>query len=236
MYSVLIVEDNPAMLRGLQDNFQAQGYTVRTARDGQQGLDAAFNGRPDLIILDVMLPKLNGYELCSTIRKRNLDMPIIMVSAKDQASDVILGLNVGADDYVRKPFSIGELLARAEVFMRRSAKTQEEVYRFGSCTFQVRGGILTNNDKRIGVSPGESRMLQLFLAKPGVALSKDEILRNVWRYSHFMGLRDVDRLVNSLRRKIEPTPDNPRFIHTVGQIGYKFCRKASLSRDPHCGG
>ena len=117
MRNVLIVEDNEAMLRGLEDNFELKGYRVKTARDGEQGLNAALSENPDLIILDIMLPKMNGYEICSQVRKKNLDMPIIMLTAKDQESDVILGLNLGADDYMTKPFSIKELLARAEAFI-----------------------------------------------------------------------------------------------------------------------
>jgi len=119
MKSVLIVEDNQAMLRGLKDNFELKGYHVKLARDGEQGLNAALSEKPDLIVLDIMLPKINGYEVCSQIRKKKLDMPIIMLTAKDRESDVVLGLNLGADDYVTKPFSIKELLARAEAFMRR---------------------------------------------------------------------------------------------------------------------
>ncbi|HUT47476.1 MAG TPA: response regulator, partial [Sedimentisphaerales bacterium] len=120
METILIVEDDPTMLRGLKDNFEFKGYRVLTAPDGEEGLNAALNEKPDLIILDIMLPKINGYEVCRLIRKENLDMPIIMLTAKGEESDIVLGLNLGADDYVTKPFSIKELLARAAAFLRRS--------------------------------------------------------------------------------------------------------------------
>jgi DNA-binding response OmpR family regulator len=122
MKSVLIIEDNPTMSRALKDNFEIKGYRVGTAGDGELGLKAAIEQTPDLIILDIMLPKINGYEVCSKIRKKNLEMPIIMLTAKDQEADIVLGLNLGADDYVTKPFSIKELLARAEAFMRRRTR------------------------------------------------------------------------------------------------------------------
>ena len=122
--SVLIVEDDPTMLRGLKDNFEFEGYRVITAADGEAGLKAALDGRPDLIVLDIMLPKINGYEVCRLIRQEGLDMPIIMLTAKGQESDIVLGLNLGADDYVTKPFSIKELLARASAFLRRRRQAQ----------------------------------------------------------------------------------------------------------------
>jgi DNA-binding response OmpR family regulator len=222
MRSVLIIEDNQAMLRGLKDNFELKGYRVKTAPDGEQGLKAALGGDPDLIILDIMLPKMNGYEICSRVRKRNLDMPIIMLTAKDQESDVILGLNLGADDYVTKPFSIKELMARAEAFMRRRGKDEPDVYEFGDCRFDTASGALTRDDKEVKLTPGESKMLHLFLKRAGCTLTCDEIRNTVWGYSHFITLRDIDDTVTALKNKVEPDPKNPTFIHTVKLIGYKF--------------
>src|SRR5512136_2800423 len=134
MESVLIVEDDPTMLIALKDNFEFKGYKVFTAADGEKGLEAALNAKPDLIILDIMLPKINGYEICRLIRKENLDMPIIMLTAKGEESDIVLGLNLGADDYVTKPFSIKELLARAEAMKRRTRMPEPEVFRFTDFT------------------------------------------------------------------------------------------------------
>src|SRR5512136_554049 len=137
MESVLIVEDDPTMLIALKDNFEFKGYKVFTAADGEKGLEAALNAKPDLIILDIMLPKINGYEVCRLIRKEKLEMPIIMLTAKGEESDVVLGLNLGADDYVTKPFSIKELLARAEALKRRVRVTEPEVFRFAHFVLDV---------------------------------------------------------------------------------------------------
>ena len=133
METVLIIEDDPTMLRGLEDNFNLKGYRVKTARDGEQGLNAALDVKPDLIILDIMLPKINGYEICRLVRKEKLDMPIIMLTAKGEESDIVLGLNLGADDYVTKPFSIRELLSRVEAFLRRRRKAEPAIHKFGNC-------------------------------------------------------------------------------------------------------
>ena len=135
--TVLIIEDDPTLLRGLKDNFQSKAYRVQTACDGEAGLAAALNGGPDLILLDIMLPKMNGYEICRVVRERGLDVPIIMLTAKGQEEDIIRGLNLGADDYVTKPFNIRELLARARAFLRRREGTVSDVYRFGDCELNL---------------------------------------------------------------------------------------------------
>ena len=210
------------MLRGLKDNFEIKGYRVKTARDGEQGLNTALAKNPDLIILDIMLPKINGFEVCNQIRKKNLDMPIIMLTAKDQEADVVLGLNLGADDYVTKPFSIKELMARAEAFLRRRTTEEPSVYEFGNCRLDVENSTLTRDGSQINLSPGEFKMLHLFLRRAGCTLTCDEIRNFVWGYSHFITLRDIDNTVNTLRTKIESDPDYPKFIQTVKMIGYKF--------------
>jgi DNA-binding response OmpR family regulator len=222
MRSVLIIEDNSTMLRGLKDNFELKGYGVKTAQDGETGLKKALDENPDLIILDIMLPKMNGYEVCNKIRKKNLDMPIIMLTAKGRESDVILGLNLGADDYVTKPFSIKELLARAEAFMRRRTKEEPIIYEFGNYRLDTLSNTLTCDTEEIILTPGEFKILHLFLRRAGCTLTCDEIRNNVWGYSHFVTLRDIENAVNSLRNKIEDDPYNPKYIHTIEVIGYKF--------------
>jgi DNA-binding response OmpR family regulator len=222
MKSVLIIEDNPAMLRGLEDNFDLKGYRVKTARDGEQGLKAALTEEPDLIILDIMLPKVNGYEICSQIRRKNLDMPIIMVTAKDTESDVVMGLNLGADDYVTKPFSIKELMARAEAFMRRRGGEEPDVYEFGDCRLDIVAETFSCKGKPVKLSPGQFKMLRLFLKRAGCTLTCDEIRGAVWGNSHFVTLRDIDDTISTLQDKIEPDPGNPKFIHRIIDIGYKF--------------
>jgi DNA-binding response OmpR family regulator len=222
METVLIVEDDATMLRGLKDNFEFQGYHVLTAEDGEEGLNTALNAKPDIIVLDLMLPKINGYEVCRLIRKEKLDMPIIMLTAKSEESDVVLGLNLGADDYVTKPFSIKELLARVEALLRRTRQNTPEVYTFGDCELDMPARRLTRNGQEIKLSPKEFKLLVLFAKHPGRALSRDEILNLVWGYDSYVGPRTVDRFVTTLRNKVEPDPHSPIFIHTVRELGYKF--------------
>ena len=223
METVLIVEDDPAMLTGLKDNFTYKGYKVLTAADGEKGLDAALNAKPDLILLDLMLPKINGYEICRLIRQEGLDMPIIMLTAKSEESDVVLGLNIGADDYVTKPFSINELLARAAAFLRRTRKADtEDVVEFGDLRLDRAAHRLFRAGEEIDLSPKEFNLLLYFVEKTGRALTRDEILNAVWGYDCIVTSRSVDRFVTTLRNKIEPDPANPVFIHTVRQVGYRF--------------
>ena len=222
MRTVLIVEDDPAMLRGLEDNFRIKGYYVLTAVDGETALVTALKEKPDLILLDIMLPEMNGYEVCSHIREKGLDMPIIMLTAKDRESDIVLGLNLGADDYVTKPFSIKELMARAEAFLRRRKESEPMVYEFGDCQVDLATRTLKRSGQDVVVTPGEFKMLHLFLRKSGCPLTQDEIRTTVWGYSHFISMRDIDKAVASLRSKVEPNPAVPQFIHAIPNIGYKF--------------
>ncbi|MBW8036689.1 MAG: response regulator transcription factor [Planctomycetes bacterium] len=222
METVLIIEDDSTMLRGLKDNFEYAGYNVLTASDGEAGLNAALDGQPDLILLDIMLPKINGYEICRLIRQEKIDTPIIMLSAKGQESDIVLGLNLGADDYVTKPFSIKELLARAGAFLRRRKRQEQDCYEFGEFVLDISACRLSKNGQQIKLSPKEFKLLDFFLKKQGKAMTRDEILNAVWGYNSFSGHRSVDRFVTTLRNKIEPDPQNPTFIHTLREIGYKF--------------
>jgi DNA-binding response OmpR family regulator len=222
METILIVEDDPTMLRGLKDNFEFKGYRVLTAADGEDGLNTALNEKPDLILLDIMLPKINGYEICRLIRKENLTMPIIMLTAKGEESDIVLGLNLGADDYVTKPFSIKELLARAAAFLRRSKQTEQDVYEFADYRLDIPARKLTRQEKEIKLSPKEFKLLEYFLKRQGRALTRDDILNAVWGYDCYVGSRSIDRFITTLRNKIEPDPHDPTFIHTIREIGYKF--------------
>ena len=222
METILIIEDDSSMLIGLKDNFELKGYNVKTAQNGESGLRKALEENPDLINIDIMLPKINGYEICDKVRKKNLDMPIIMLTAKNRESDVILGLNLGADDYVTKPFSIKELLARAEAFMRRRPKEEPTVYEFGNYRLDTLSNTLTCDNRDIKITPGEFKMLHLFLRRAGCTLTCDEIRNTVWGYSRFITLRDIEKTVSTLRDKIEDDPDNPKYIHSVEVIGYKF--------------
>ncbi len=220
--TVLIIEDHPAMLRGLSDNFRFEGYAVRTADDGEKGLAAALDSSLDLILLDIMLPKVNGYEICRRIRAEGLDMPIIMLTAKGQESDILLGLNLGADDYVTKPFSIKELLARANAFLRRRRAAEPSEYRFGDCVLDMSADRLTRDGAEVPLTPKESGLLKLMVSRADRALTRDEILHRVWGYDVFVTARSIDRCVNTLRKKIEPDPKRPTFIKTIREIGYRF--------------
>ncbi|MHC4117202.1 MAG: response regulator transcription factor [Planctomycetota bacterium] len=222
METILIIEDDAAMLRGLKDNFEFKGYRVLTAADGEEGLESALSGKPDLIVLDIMLPKINGYEVCRLVRKEGLEMPIIMLTAKGEESDIVLGLNLGADDYVTKPFSIKELLARTEAFLRRGRQADENIYEFADYRLDVPARKLTRAGSEVKLSPKEFKLLELFLKKPGRALTRDDILNAVWGYDCYVGPRSIDRFVTTLRNKIEPDPHKPVFIHTIREIGYKF--------------
>ncbi len=220
--TVLIIEDDPTLLRGLKDNFQSKAYRVQTACDGEAGLAAALNGGPDLILLDIMLPKMNGYEICRVVRERGLDMPIIMLTAKGQEEDIIRGLNVGADDYVTKPFNIRELLARAKAFLRRRGGTVSEVYRFSDCELDLPSHKLLRNGSEVTLTPKEFRLLEYFVTRAGRALTRDDVLASVWGDSVVVTARSVDRCVRTLRSKIEPDPSHPTLIQTIPDIGYRF--------------
>jgi DNA-binding response OmpR family regulator len=216
--TILIIEDDPAMLRGLKDNFKYSGYNVVTACEGEQGLDAALNLKPDLILLDLMLPGINGYEICRLIRAEELDMPIIMLTAKNQESDIVLGLNIGANDYVTKPFSIRELLARVNAMLRNGRKPESQLFSFGECELNLSSQKLSRNGKDVPLTPKELGLLTLFVKHPGRAFTRDQILNAVWGYDIIVTQRSVDRCINSLRNKL----GNPAYIQTVREIGYRF--------------
>ncbi len=224
METILIIEDDAVMMRGLKDNFAYAGYTVLTAADGEAGLETALEARPDLIVLDIMLPKINGYEICRLLRKEKLDMPILMLTAKGEESDIVLGLNLGADDYITKPFSIKELLARVSAFLRRRKQESEEneIQPFGQYTLDTGARELMHQGQSIKLSPKEYKMLEYFVTHSGKALTRDTLLNAVWGYNNFVTPRSVDRCVTTLRNKIEPDPQMPAYIHTIREVGYKF--------------
>ena len=220
--TILIIEDDPAMLEGLKGNFAFEGYTVLAASDGEEGLNAALEERPDLIVLDIMLPEINGYEVCRLIRGEDLEMPIIMLTAKGQESDIVLGLEVGADDYVTKPFSVMELLARVSALLRRRRRECPETYEFGEFRLDLQARKLERNGEEVKLTPKEFGLLKLLVEREGQALTRNQILNAVWGHSAFVTQRSVDQCVNILRSKIEPDPIQPTYIKTVRGIGYRF--------------
>jgi DNA-binding response OmpR family regulator len=220
--SILIVEDDPALIRGLKDNFEAQAYRVQLARDGQKGLSIALADPPDLLLLDIMLPQMNGYEVCKAIRASGLEMPILMLTAKGQEEDIIRGLELGADDYITKPFSIRELLARAKAFLRRRQAALESVLEFGPCALDLVAHKLFRAGQEIALTAKEFRLLEFFARRPGRALTRNQILDAVWGHDIIVNDRSVDRCVTTLRAKIEPEPHHPTCIQTIRDVGYRF--------------
>lgn len=214
---VLIVEDDAVLLRGLKDNFAARGFHVDAAADGQAGLDAALAAPPDILLLDLMLPKVNGYEVCRAVRERGLDFPIIMLTAKGQEEDIVLGLNLGADDYVTKPFRIAELVARVNAFLRRRNRGRTEKYAFGEFELDGARHKLFRKGEEVELTAKEFRLLEYFLERQGRALTREDILNSVWGHSIVVTERSVDRCVTTLRAKI-----GAQYIQTVRDVGYRF--------------
>jgi DNA-binding response OmpR family regulator len=220
--TILIVEDDPTILRVVQDNCVTRGHRTLTARDGESGLELALNGNPDLIVLDLMLPKVNGYEICRAVRREKLTMPILMLTAKGQEEDVIRGLELGADDYITKPFSIRELMARMQAFLRRQQSGAAPSYAFGECVLDATSHRLLRAGTEIPLTTKEFRLLEYFLQRPGRALTRESIMQAVWGNTVLVTARSVDRCVTTLRAKIESAPHRPTFIHTIREIGYRF--------------
>jgi DNA-binding response OmpR family regulator len=221
-HSVLIVEDDETLRRGLSDNFRSDGYDVRTASDGKTALETALSDSTDLILLDIMLPKMNGYEICRRLRECDVESTIIMLTAKGQEDDIIRGLELGADDYVTKPFSIRELLARSRAFLRRKEEPPRAVIEFGECRLDLTAHKLFRQDAEVTLTSKEFQLLQYMATRPGRALSRREILDGVWGSSVIVTTRSVDRCVTTLRSKIEPNPKKPSSIKTIRDIGYRF--------------
>ena len=224
MARILIVEDEPNMVAGLRDNFEFEGYQVITAPDGVTGLERALTESPDLVILDVMMPRMSGLEVCRQLKSKRPSMPIIMLTARGQEVDKVVGLELGADDYVTKPFSIRELLARIKAVLRRAhtvPKDQERIA-FGDVEVNLRSCQVSRAGQALEFSSKEFELLKYFLCHEGETLSRDRLLEEVWGYDRFPTTRTVDAHIVRLRQKVEPKPDEPRFILTVHGTGYKF--------------
>jgi DNA-binding response OmpR family regulator len=224
MAKILIVEDEPNMVSGLRDNFEFEGYQVISAPDGVAGLERALTEAPDLVILDVMMPRMSGLDVCKQLKTKKPAIPIIMLTARGQEVDKVVGLELGADDYITKPFSIRELLARVKAVLRRAgiAPRPAEKYSFGEVEVNLRSCRVSKRGKELDFSSKEFELLKFFLHHPGETLSRDRLLEEVWGYAHFPTTRTVDAHIVRLRQKIEPKPDEPRFILTVHGTGYKF--------------
>ena len=221
--NILLVEDEEALRMTLRDRLRSEGYVVDLAADGQQGYEKATQLPFDLIILDIMLPRCNGLDICRGIRLAGLATPILLLTARGQTVDKVVGLKLGADDYVTKPFDTMELMARIEVLLRRSApRSGQGVHKFGTIRVDFRGTQVTRNGEPIYLTAREFQLLRYLLEHPGTTLSRDEILREVWGYGDGTFSRTVDVHVASLRQKLEDLPKKPKWIVTVPGLGYRF--------------
>lgn len=224
MHKILIVEDDVALLRGLVDNFKAEGFEVVFASDGDSGLEKALNEGPDLALLDVMLPLVNGLEICQAIRSEQFEYPVIMLTAKGQESDIVRGLEMGADDYVTKPFSVRELIARVRVLMRRHCSPETDTLEFGPCRLDIKSRLLFREGKEVKLTQKEFKLLEFFLRREGKALTRGSIMNHVWGSRVLVTQRSVDRCVTTLRSKVEAEPSKPKHIRTIRDVGYRFER------------
>jgi DNA-binding response OmpR family regulator len=224
MPKVLVVEDDPSMATALNDGFEYEGYTVTHAKDGATGLRLASETSPDLIILDVMLPKMSGLDVCRQIRKDGNTVPIIMLTARGQEIDKVVGLKLGADDYVTKPFGFMELMARVEAILRRASGRQAgiETYQFGDVSVDFKKGEARKKNKPLELSAREFRLLQYLIEHREQVVAREALLDSVWDYDNAPLTRTVDMHVAKLRKKIEDDPADPRHIVTVHRMGYKF--------------
>jgi two-component system alkaline phosphatase synthesis response regulator PhoP len=221
---ILIVEDEPDMVLGLKDNFEFEGYEVVTASDGAAGLDRARSDKPDLVILDIMMPKLSGLEVCKTLRSEGFEAPIIMLTARGQEIDKVVGLELGADDYVTKPFSIRELLARVRAILRRTegAKKRLSRYRFADVELDFETYRAKKAGEALDMSPREFELIRYLIERKGETVSRDRLLEDVWGYESYPSTRTVDTHIAKLRAKIGDSGSEPRYILTIHGVGYKF--------------
>lgn len=224
MSRILIIEDELPMRRGLEDCLRAEGYRVFSAADGESGLQRALAEQPDLILLDIMMPKLDGFAVAAELRRLGRVMPILMLTAKGQVEDRVNGLDAGADDYLVKPFSIEELLARVRALLRRTQKNGQAATKlaFGDITVDLARQTAMRGKRELHLTPKEFAMLRLMAATPGEPVTRERFLDVVWGYAAFPTTRTVDNHVASLRRKLEKNPDEPRWLKTVHGVGYKL--------------
>jgi DNA-binding response OmpR family regulator len=221
---ILVIEDEAPMRMALQDILKADGYRVLTAADGQTGLEAAISERPDLVLLDVMLPKLDGLTICTELRSRDAEVSVLMLTARGQVSDRVAGLDSGADDYLVKPFSTDELLARVRALLRRRERTAEPLpsLQLGDVFIDLAAQTASRGPEPLHLTAREFAMLRLLAESRGQPVTRERFLDVVWGYTAFPTTRTVDTHMATLRGKIEPEPDNPTWIKTVHGVGYRL--------------
>lgn len=226
MKRILIIEDDPAISKGLYDALHDEHYDVVTEDDGEKGFRFAQNENIALIILDLMLPSKNGIEICTDLRKKGINTPILMLTSKKEEMDKVLGLEVGADDYLTKPFSIRELLARIKALLRRKQEIVREIeeYEFGSVQIDFKKQTAFKKNKQIELSTTEYKILKYFIEHEAEVVTRDNLLDKVWGYDVFPTSRTVDNYILSIRKQIEDNPSDPKHLITVPKAGYKFVK------------
>jgi DNA-binding response OmpR family regulator len=222
MPKILIVEDDPDIALGLEEDLTRHGYDVEIVGDGETAVARGMTGAWDLVILDLMLPKKDGYEVCQELRLAHIKTPVIMLTAKTHEAEKVLGLELGADDYVTKPFSSRELRARIQAVLRRVAEESRGTHRFGDCEVDFDRGEVRRNGSPIHISAMEFRLLAVFIRRRGRVLSRSQLIDAAWGQGTFVTDRVVDTHILNLRKKIEPRPANPRYISSVRGMGYRF--------------
>jgi two-component system alkaline phosphatase synthesis response regulator PhoP len=225
VHRLLLVEDEPGLVMTLTDRLTAEGYAVESTTDAAMALEAATTGVFDVILLDVMLPGASGFDICRIVRQRGIRTPILMLTARGEVVDRVVGLKLGADDYLVKPFDIAELLARVEALLRRGstpAPLAADSFRFGNIAVDFRRAEITKAGTPVALSAREFQLLRYFIEHRGAALSRDELLNQVWGYDAMPTTRTVDVHVAWLRQKLEDNPRHPHYILTVHRLGYKF--------------
>jgi DNA-binding response OmpR family regulator len=220
---VLVVEDDVSILSGLSINLKVEGYEVLQAQDGRTGLQRAVDDKPDLLVLDVMLPEMNGYEVLKELRRRRVDVPVVMLSARGQEPDKILGLELGADDYVVKPFGLQELLARLKAVLRRRYPSGG-VVAFGRSAVDLERKSVTRNGEAVELTAQEYRLLAHLVENEGRIFTREELLSGAWGMDYEGTARTVDNFIRQLRMKLEDKPEEPRHFVTVRGLGYRFER------------
>ena len=221
---ILIIEDDVSILRGLKDNLTFEGYRVHTSTDGHEGLKLALEKHIDLLLLDIMLPGLNGYEICRRLKKEKPQLPVIMITARGSEMDTVAGLDVGADDYISKPFSIPELLARVRAVLRRTSTDEQEIekYSFGNVSLDFKKFQATLNNEQIELSSKEFAIMKYFIENEQEVIHRHDLLEKVWGFEVTPTTRTVDNYILELRKKMEEDPSNPKHIITIRGAGYKF--------------
>jgi two-component system alkaline phosphatase synthesis response regulator PhoP len=219
---ILIVDDEPGLLFMLTDRLEAEGYRVDSETDGEAGLARASSETFDVIILDGMLPGRDGYDVCQTLRERGVRSPVLMLSARGQVVDRVVGLKLGADDYLTKPFDVSELLARLQALLRRASPAELDTFRFGDVTVDFRRAEVEKGGTKIELTAREFTLLVYFIEHRGATISRNELLNRVWGYDAMPSTRTVDVHVALLRQKLEVHPRKPRHLLTVFGLGYKF--------------